>query len=150
MGLFDGFKKKGSVQSADESEARRLLDLHLNKQMNDATFLKEFAKLEILYTTPAGDTKDGKQKFFLIPGPQPTAYMPLFLNEAEIKEFYDKAGRGPFLILKGTLKDLVEVGIKQNKEDKMNFKYGYMIDPFKYKVTLDAPMLEPILSMINS
>ena len=150
MGLFDGFKKKGPALSANESEARRLLDLQLNKQINDATFLKEFSKLEILYTTPAGDTKDGKKKFFLIPGPEPTAYMPLFLNESEIREFYDKAGRGAFVILKGTIKDVIKVALTQNKEDKMNFKFGFMIDPFKYKVTLDAPMLEPILAMINS
>lgn len=148
MGLFDR-KKKASL-SGDESKARELLDKYDRREFTDAQFLKEFAKCTILYTTPAGDTKDGKQRFFLIPGPEPTAYMPLFLNQAEMKEFYDKAGRANFVILQGSLTDIIKVAIAQNKEDKMNFKTGFMIDPWKYKITLDAPVLETILGMITS
>ena len=89
MGLFGGDKKKDDAMKANEAKARELLDKYQNKELNDAAFLKEFGKVEILYTTPVGDTKDGKQKFFLLPGTPPTAYMPVFLNEAEIREFYD-------------------------------------------------------------
>ena len=88
-------------------------------------------------------------KFFLIPGPPPTAYMPLFLNEAEMKKFYDQAGRKNYLILKGTILDVMKVCISQNKKDDMNFHYGLMIDPWTYKVTLDAPVLETVVRMIN-
>ena len=148
MGLFGGDKKKDDAMKANEAKARELLDKYQNKELNDAAFLKEFGKVEILYTTPVGDTKDGKQKFFLLPGTPPTAYMPVFLNEAEIREFYDKAGRAGFLILKGTLLNVIEVGISQNKKDDMNFKYGFMIDPWKYKLTLDPPVLETVRGMM--
>ncbi len=145
MGLFGGKNK----MSDNEAKARELLDKQLKKELTDAQFLREFAKLEILYTTPAGDTAEGKMKFFLIPGPPPTAYMPLFLNEAEMKKFYDQAGRKNFLILKGTILDVMKVCISQNKKDDMNFHYGLMIDPWTYKVTLDAPVLETVVRMIN-
>ena len=147
MGLFGGAKKNDGLKE-NEAKARELLDKHQNKELNDAEFLKEFGKIKLLYTTPVGDTKDGKQKFFLIPGPAPTAYMPVFLNESEIREFYDKAGRAGFLIMKGTLLDVINVGISQNKKDDMNFQYGFMIDPRKYKLTLDAPVLETVRGRI--
>lgn len=145
MGLF-GEKNE---MSDNEAKARELLEKQKNKELTDAQFLREFAKMEILYTTPAGDTTDGRQKFFLIPGPPPTAYMPLFLNEAEMKKFYDQAGRKNYLILKGTILDVMKVCISQNKKDDMNFHYGLMIDPWTYKVTLDAPVLETVVRMIN-
>ena len=148
MGLFGGAKKKDDGMKENEAKARELLDKYQNKELNDAEFLKEFGKLYIVYTTPAGDTKDGKQKFFLIPGPPPTAYMPLFLNESEITEFYDKAGRSGLIIIRGTLLNVIDVGISQNKKDDMNFQYGFMIDPWKYKLTLDAPVLETVRGMI--
>ena len=145
MGLFGGKDK----MSDNEAKARELLDKQLKKELTDAQFLREFSKLEILYTTPAGDTNDGKMKFFLIPGPPPTAYMPLFLNEAEMKKFYDQAGRKGFLIMKGTILNVIQVCISQNKKDDMNFHYGLMIDPWTYKITLDAPVLETVVRMIN-
>lgn len=147
MGLFGGAKKDDGAK-ANEAKARELLDKYQNKELNDADFLKEFGKLVIYYTTPVGDTKDGKQKFFLIPGPAPTAYMPVFLNESELAEFYDKAGRAGLIILRGTLLNVIDVGISQNKKDDMNFQYGFMIDPWKYKLTLDAPVLETVRALI--
>ena len=149
MGLFDGKKKQeDALMAENEARARELLDRYNRKELNDAALLKELGKCVILYTTPIGDTKEGTKRFYLIPGPKPTAYMPVFLNEKEMQDFYEGAGRTAFLILKGTLPDLLKVCISENQKDDLNFKYGIMIDPVRYKLTLDAPVLETVRNMI--
>ena len=149
MGLFDGLKKKGSGISENETKARELLEAHETKALNDTAFLKAFGKIEVLYSTPFGDTKDGQHKLFLIPGPAPTGYMPLFLNESEMKEYYERIGRGPYTILKGPFAEVLEVGLARNKEGKLPVKIGYLIDPLKYKVTVDAPILEAVIRLLK-
>ena len=132
-----------------ENETRDLLDRYDRDELDDATLLKELSKYKFFHSTPLGDTREGTQKLFLIPGPEPTAYMPLFLNEQEMKAFYDKAGRAAFLSLKGTLPNLLKTCISENQRDDMNFKYGLLIDPIKYKITLDAPNLLTVMGMIG-
>lgn len=153
MEFFDLFgskkKKEDKTMASNEAWARALLDRYDKNELDDATLLKELGKYEFFYTTPFGDTREGTQKFFLLPGPEPTAYMPIFLNEKEMKDFYDNAGRSAFLSLKGTLLNLLEICMSENQKDKLNFKYGLIIDPIKYKITVDSSALLIVMGMVG-
>ncbi|MCR4791350.1 MAG: hypothetical protein K5871_01230 [Lachnospiraceae bacterium] len=141
MGLFDGFKKK-------ENEAGILLEKHENKVLNDKDFLKAFGNMEVYYTTPFGDHKDGGQRLFVIPGPDKTGYMPVFISEQDMKNFYEQAGRKGYLIMKAPFISIIETNSKTNKSNTP-VKLGLIIDPIKYKVTLDVPMIDPIIRFIR-
>jgi len=141
MGLFDGMKKKND-------EAQVLLERHEKKELNDTDFLKAFRGVEVYYTTPVGDHKDGGMRLFAIPGPDKTGYMPLFLSEEDMRNYYDKAGRIGYMIMKASFLPILETAAQANSGNAP-VKLGLMIDPFKYKVTLDVPMIDPVLRLLH-
>ncbi len=141
MGLFDVFKKK-------DFEAKELLEMHETKELNDKAFLKAFAKVELYYTTPFGDHKDGSQRLFVLPGPDETGYIPVFISEKDMREYYEQAGRKDYLIMKGPFISIIETTSETNKRNTP-VKLGLLIDPIKYKITLDAPMVNPAIRMIR-
>ena len=64
-----------------------------------------------------------------------------------MREYYDNVGRVGFMILQAPFIDVVQTTMKMNS-GKAPAKLGVLIDPKEYKVTLDAPMLEPIERMM--
>lgn len=148
MGLFDGFKKKDAKQVLpDNTEGLALLEKHEKGEMNDVDFLKAFRDQIVYYTTPFGDHKDGTQKLFAIPKSANEGYIPVFLSETTMREYYDNVGRVGLMILQAPFIDVVQTTMKMNS-GKAPVKLGVLIDPKEYKVTLDAPMLETIERMM--
>jgi hypothetical protein len=141
MGLFDGIKK-------ENDEAQVLLDRHEKKELNDTDFLKAFRGVVLYYTTPVGDHKDGGMRLFAIPGPDKTGYMPLFLSEEDMRNYYDQAGRVGYMIMNAPFLLIIEAAAQANSGDAP-VKLGLMIDPLKYKVTLDVPMIEPVIRLLH-
>ena len=141
MGLFDGVKK-------ENDDAQVLLERHEKKELNDADFLKAFRGVVLYYTTPVGDHKDGGMRLFAIPGPDKTGYMPLFLSEEDMRNYYDQAGRVGYMIMNASFLLIIEAAAQANSGDAP-VKLGLMIDPLKYKVTLDVPMIEPVIRLLH-
>ena len=141
MGLFDGVKK-------ENDEAQVLLERHEKKELNDTDFLKAFRGVVLYYTTPVGDHKDGGMRLFAIPGPDNTGYMPLFLSEEDMRNYYDQAGRVGYMIMNASFLLIIEAAAQANSGDAP-VKLGLMIDPLKYKVTLDVPMIEPVIRLLQ-
>ena len=141
MGLFDGVKK-------ENDDAQVLLERHEKKELNDTDFLKAFRGVVLYYTTPVGDHKDGGMRLFAIPGPDKTGYMPLFLSEEDMRNYYDQAGRVGYMIMNASFLLIIEAAAQANSGDAP-VKLGLMIDPLKYKVTLDVPMIEPVIRLLH-
>ena len=132
----------------NNNEAQVLLERHEKKELNDTAFLKAFRGVVLYYTTPVGDHKDGGMRLFAIPGPDKTGYMPLFLSEEDMRNYYDRAGRVGYMIMKASFLPIIETAAKANSGNTP-VKLGIMIDPLKYKVTLDVPMIEPVIRLLN-
>ena len=141
MGLFDGVKK-------ENDEAQVLLERHEKKELNDTDFLKAFRGVVLYYTTPVGDHKDGGMRLFAIPGPDKTGYMPLFLSEEDMRNYYDQAGRVGYMIMNASFLLIIEAAAQANSGNAP-VKLGLMIDPLKYKVTLDVPTIEPVIRLLT-
>ena len=140
MGIFDSKKHK------NENNSERLLELHKNGFMNDEAFLSEFGKMNVYYSTPFGDHKDGGNRLFLLPGPSKTGYLPVFSSKERATEFFDKAGRVGFLLISGTFTSVLEATKKVN-EGNTPVKMGVIIDPRYYDVTVDVAVLDTVIKM---
>jgi hypothetical protein len=56
----------------------------------------------VYYSTPFGDTKDGKQKPFLL-ARDGVPFFPVFYSTESMKEFYERMNRGACMILEGNI-----------------------------------------------
>lgn len=122
-----------------------LLDKHDKGKMKDAAFLKKFGNVQVFYSTPFGDHKDGGQKLFLLPGPEQTAYLPVFCSQEHVYEFYENAGRVGYMIMQGTFTSVLETTRSIN--DSAPIKMGIIIEPKYYKVTVDVADLDTVINM---
>lgn len=62
---------------------------------------------KVYYSTPFGDTKDGKQKLFLL-GRDGVQYFPVFRSRESLMDFYKKMNRAGYLILEGDVRSVIE------------------------------------------
>jgi hypothetical protein len=62
---------------------------------------------KVYYSTPFGDTKDGKQKLFLLER-DGVWYFPVFRSVESIKEFYERMNRAAYMIIEGDIKDVMD------------------------------------------
>jgi hypothetical protein len=60
------------IKNNKENNSERLLEQHKNGLIDDGAFLSEFGKMNVYYSTPFGDHKDGGNRLFLLPGPDKT------------------------------------------------------------------------------
>lgn len=141
MDLFDSGKNK------KEPEAPELLEKHNKGELTDELFLRDFGKAQVFYSTPFGDHKDGGQRVFLLPGPNNTGYHPVFSSQERLMEFYKKAGRVGYVIMKGPFASVVDTTNKSNA--KAPIKMGIIIDPMYFGVTVDAEVLGAALNMMR-
>ena len=65
------------------------------------------ANHKVYYSTPFGDTKDGKQKLFLL-GRDGVEYFPVFRSVQSMKEFYEQMNRAVYMIIEGDIKGVME------------------------------------------
>lgn len=62
---------------------------------------------KVYYSTPFGNTKDGKQKLFLL-GREGMQYFPVFRSKESLMDFYEKMDRAGYMILEGDLQRVLE------------------------------------------
>ena len=156
MGLFDKIlNKKQNDQStmrdnaeshAENIDGISLLDKHEKGLLDDKSFICSFGKVKVFYSTPFGDHNDGSSRLFALPAPDKTAYLPVFTSVARIKKFYNEAGRLGFMIMEGSFTSFLETTKKTN-EGMTPVKFGAVIDPGYYGVTINANALDAVIDM---
>jgi hypothetical protein len=62
---------------------------------------------KVYYSTPFGDTKDGKQKLFLL-GRDGVQYFPVFRSVESMKVFYEQMNRAAYMIIEGDVNSVME------------------------------------------
>lgn len=62
---------------------------------------------KVYYSTPFGDTKDGKQKLFLL-GRGEMRFFPVFRSRESLIAFFEKMDRAGYMILEGTVQQVLE------------------------------------------
>lgn len=158
MGLFNKiFNKnnddKTSMQNNEDSlidniDGISLLDKHEKGLLDDKSFLSSFGKVNVFYSTPFGDHKDGNSRLFALPAPDNTAFLPVFTSEQRAKEFYNEAGRIAFLLMENSFTSFLETTNKIN-QGNTPIKLGAVIDPGYYGVTINANALDTVIDMIK-
>lgn len=138
MGLF-----------TDVIDGISLLDKHESGLLDDKSFLSSFGKVNVFYSTPFGDHKDGGSRLFVLPAQDKTAYLPVFTSIERAMEFYEKAGRVGFAIMEGSFTSVLET-TKIINEGNTPIKLGAVIDPGYYGVTISANMLDADIDMTES
>ncbi|MCV7343204.1 hypothetical protein [Mycolicibacterium rhodesiae] len=62
----------------------------------------------IYYSTPFGDTTDGKQKLFFLQR-EGVMFMPVFRSVDSMKEFYRQSNRAAYAVLQGDVTSVMEL-----------------------------------------
>jgi hypothetical protein len=79
---------------------------------------------KVYYSTPFGDTKDGKQMLFLLER-QGVRYLPVFRSLESMKEFYERMNRAAYMILEGDVKGVMDT----NRSIEQMKRVGIVIEP---------------------
>ena len=82
------------------------------------------ADVKVFYSTPFGDTKDGKQKLFLL-GRDGVQYFPVFRSVESMKEFYDRMNRAAYMIIEGDIKRVLDT----TRSIELMKNVGIVIEP---------------------
>jgi aspartyl/asparaginyl-tRNA synthetase len=98
MGLFG--KKKQSAEAADDDVA-------------------------VYYSTPFGDTKDGKQKLFVL-ARDGVPFFPVFYTKESLTDSFERMNRAAYLIIEGNLKAVAE----SLRSIELMKNTGIVIEPF--------------------
>ncbi|MGV0646323.1 hypothetical protein ABQE44_23295 [Mycolicibacterium sp. XJ2546] len=82
------------------------------------------SEAKVYYSTPFGDTRDGKQRLFLLER-EGVRYLPVFRSVESMKEFYERVDRATYMILEGDVQSVMDTNrsIEQMKE------VGIVIEP---------------------
>lgn len=131
-----------------KDEGRVLLEKFRRGEISLEELMKRIGKMEVFYSTPYGDHKDGTKKLFVLQGPKETGYNPVFTSQDRITEFYNEAGREAYMIIKGDLLSFVKVTDKTNEEAPV--KLGVVIDPNEFGFKIDAMDLKEAIAMMES
>ena len=107
MGLF---KKKKQLESAAATDGR------------------------VYYSTPFGDTRDGKQKLFLLER-EGVRYVPVFRSVESMKEFYERMNRAAYMILEGDVQGVMDT----NRSIEQMKRVGIVIEPLSENPVLIMP-----------
>jgi hypothetical protein len=79
---------------------------------------------KVYYSTPFGDTKDGKQMLFLLER-EGIRYLPAFRSVESMKEFYERMNRAAYMILEGDVKGVMDT----NRSIELMKSVGIVIEP---------------------
>jgi SseB protein N-terminal domain len=83
-----------------------------------------FSDAKVYYSTPFGDTKDGRQKPFLLER-DGVQYLPVFRSVESMKEFYERTNRAAYMILEGDVQRVLDT----NRSFELMKRVGIVIDP---------------------
>ncbi|WP_165799747.1 hypothetical protein [Mycolicibacterium tusciae] len=92
---------------------------HFNQQPEPA-----LSETKVYYSTPFGDTNDGKQKLFLLER-DGVPYMPVFRSVESMKQFYERMNRAAYMILEGDVKRVLDT----NRSIEQMKRVGIVIEP---------------------
>ncbi|AMD56356.1 SseB family protein [Mycolicibacterium fortuitum] len=81
--------------------------------------------MKVFYSTPFGDTKDGRQKLFLLER-DGVRYVPVFRSLDSMKAFYERMNRAAYMVLEGDVKTVMDT----NRSIELMRSTGIVIDPF--------------------
>ncbi|MGV0788387.1 hypothetical protein ABQF33_15880 [Mycolicibacterium sp. XJ2] len=87
----------------------------------------------VYYSTPFGDTTDGKQRLFLLER-EGVRYMPVFRSVESMKEFYGRMNRAAYMVLEGDVQTLMD----SNRSTELMRDVGLVIEPLS-----DNPVIIP-------
>ncbi|MGV0715896.1 hypothetical protein ABQE93_10865 [Mycolicibacterium sp. XJ662] len=79
---------------------------------------------KVYYSTPFGDTRDGKQRLFLLERGG-VRYLPAFRSVESMKEFYERVNRAAYMILEGDVQDVMDT----NRSIELMKEVGIVIEP---------------------
>ena len=147
MDILDKVLKKKVNNIHEKTDGLSLLDKHEKRIIDDKSFLFLFGKVNVFYSTPFGDHKDGGIRLFALPAPDKTAYLPVFTSSERAMEFYKEAGRLGFLVMESSFASYLETVMNMNKGNSP-IKCGAIIDPGYYGITIDATALGTVIDMI--
>ncbi|CDO89005.1 hypothetical protein AWC29_21695 [Mycobacterium triplex] len=82
------------------------------------------ADAKVYYSTPFGDTKDGKHKPFLLER-EGVWYFPVFRSPDSMKQFYERMNRAVYVILEGDVKTVMD----SNRSIELMKRVGVVIEP---------------------
>ena len=94
----------------------------------------QIADTKVYYSTPYGDTTDGKQKPFLLER-DGVVYVPVFRSVDSMKQFYERAHRAAFVILEGDVKGVMAL----NSSIEIMRNAGIVIEPDSAHPVVIAP-----------
>lgn len=156
MGFFNKIFKKQqenqqSIQNNEDNtlgdiNGITLLDKYQNGLLDDKSFLCSFGKVNVIYSTPFGDHKDGSSRLFVLPAQDNTAYLPVFTSTERATEFYNNAGRLGFLLMEDSFTSFL-VTTKNINEGETPLKFGAVIDPGYYDITINSTALDTVIKM---
>jgi len=89
---------------------------------------------KVYYSTPFGDTKDGKQKPFLLER-DGAWFVPVFRSVETMNEFYERMNRAAYMIVEGDIKDVLET----NRSIEVMKNVGIVIEPLSEHPVEIAP-----------
>ena len=113
---------------------KALLEKYCKNELDDAAFLKEAPNAEFYYSTLSDEQYHGGLK-------EDDSYLPLFVSEEDLREYYDEAGREDYPVMKKSFLYIVETAITANRESPVS--YGLIIDPAKSRISFDASAIRP-------
>ena len=79
---------------------------------------------KVYYSTPFGDTKDGKQRLFLLER-NGVRFLPAFRSVESMKEFYGRMNRAAYMVLEGDVKGVMAT----NRSIDFMKSVGIVIEP---------------------
>jgi len=79
---------------------------------------------KVYYSTPFGDTTDGKQRLFLLER-DGVRYLPAFRSVESMKAFYERMNRAAYMILEGDVESLMAT----NRSIEAMKTVGIVIEP---------------------
>jgi hypothetical protein len=79
----------------------------------------------VYYSTPFGDTKDGKQKLFLL-GRDGMQFFPVFYSKESMIEFYERMNRAAYMIIEGNIQSVMDT----NRSIELMKNTGIVVEPF--------------------
>ena len=126
-GLSYDIKKK-------DVNTKELVEKYCKNELDDAAFLKEAPNAEFYYSTLSDEQYHGGLE-------EDEGYLPLFVSEEDLREYYDKAGRKDYPVVKKSFLSIVQTALKANHESPDT--YGLIIDPAGRRISFDASAIRP-------
>ncbi|MCV7281700.1 hypothetical protein H7J88_18895 [Mycolicibacterium flavescens] len=89
---------------------------------------------KVYYSTPFGDTKDGRQQLFLLQR-DGVQYVPAFRSVESMKAFYERMNRAAFVIIEGGVQTVLET----NRTIDFLKNAGVVIEPLSEQPVVIMP-----------